>query len=656
MIYHTLFETLNKSPILFIPPSYRDILAGEYTNGQIMNLFMGKYTGKGDKAQELIDKFATASYLKDIARSLLKEELKALRRVIRKGGYISEKDKGFPASHIIDNLQRKGLVVKSRIDNGEVVIAPLEVCLGIPFDRDETAHSLLMAMNRYSSDLIKLMASRLSIPNFGKYHKTMLASIIYREIIKGYSLKVNLLDDRERFLLKTIFMHRGIIEHVELKNIATSKGFSVAQLKSWYSGDNLLQYLTNPFYRRSPESVNGDFEKTIINLILFGIIAVSYRETYDSYWFYVIPTEVMPFIADDFFKEMDEKRAIAEKGMYAEDPDVSISYAGRIVEDIIKVQIACVCGLIETQKQKSEFKKRSIANVANLLNTSEEYVKNLLETFQFYYRAFSQKIDYKTFQMLKTAALNTNYKKSLLTVLRPINRWVYRDKLIQYLINHRGFYQFATEHTESTIVAILKEFTLLGILDTSDDGKRLKPSVLLSEISKDLDFHKTIPLIKADEKPIIVQPNLDVIVPFNVEINAIKKLSEFADLTVLDRMLHFSITQKSLIRAVEHEWDKRRILYFLSTYSSRPVPDVVNQFLEDTIGRAGEVEVTPVSMLIRCKDIGVKGQLLSLKSLELLPVEGTEDYLYIIDADPQTAVKFFRKNGIFAEIKDNKPK
>jgi hypothetical protein len=637
---------------LFIPLSYMDML-NCISHDTKKNLFMDKYAD----AEEYINKFASASNFKDLSRRLHSDELKAVRKIIRNGGYLFEGDKKFPAQSTIERLERNGLAFKTVVDNKSAVVAPLEICLGLPFEKDETAHSLIVAMNRYSSDMIKLMASHIGISQYVKHHKIRLACIVYKEIIKGYPQKINSMNDRERFLLRTIFMRRGIIQHTELKAIARSNGFSVAQAKNWYGSDSILQYLTNPYYRRWPDNIDGDYERTIISLVLSGIIAISYRESYDSYWDYTIPTEVLPFIVEEFFKEMDEKRAAAEKSMYTQQPDIIVSYGGRVVEDIIKIQIACICGLIEEQKQKSEFKKRSIVNAAQMLNVSEEYVKNLLETFHLYRKALSGKVDYNGMEMLKAIALDNEYRKAVCRMLDSMNGWLNHDNLIQYIINHRDFYTFPEEHTKDAISSLIKKLVLLGLLDSSKNGMILRPSSLLLKVL-DRESGMGLPVIKLDKKPIIVQPNLEIIVPFNVEAKALKKLSEFADLVVLDRMLHFSINKKSLIRAVGHDWDKRRILYFLSTYSSRAVPDIVRQFLEDTLSKTGEVEVIPVSMLIQCRGIGVKERLLSLKSIEAKPVEGTEDYLYIpssiIDRNPKDVVKILKKNGIFAEIKEDK--
>ncbi len=642
-----------------VPRTYRDLLC-TLDKDALLSFMRGFF--KGDLAtadlftnrinednlmNSFLDKFSSASYIKGIPDQISKDELKALREIIRKGGFLRPGDKHFPEKSTVDGLVEKKLAFRSDGADGRGVAVPLEICLGLPFDKNEEYRSLMRAMNRYSSDIIKLMAPHLGIPQYNKLHKIRLAAVVYKRIIENYSQYIGSLTDLQKKIIRHIFRRGGFVSNGNLDVWAKANGMKESGgQRSWYGGDYFLDYMSTA-YRRKKEDLS-DLEKALLHPVLSGVVCVSYRETYDSIWHYFIPEEVFPLLAGDFFREMDEKREVARKTMRAAAPDVFVSYSGRVAEDLIKVQIAAACGLVGFVKNKPEFKKRSISDIAGLLNSAECYVENLFRLLGFHPSGMNI-INYSSFDLLKSYLFKYEYVVSLLPILQPFQGWVHMDGLIKYLLNHRDLYRFSASLSENVIESALKDLGMLGLLDISPDGKRAQVAPLLSKMFDSPHF-KSIGVIKGDSRPLIVQPNLELLIPMNTEIKALKKLSEFSDLIVLDKMLHFALSKKSLMRGLDLGWDIKKVITFLSSISSKDVPKTVENFVETCLNKRGEAVVMPSSTLIHCKGLGLKSKILSMRGLKAEGLEGADDYLYISAQSPGEVLRILKKHGIFAEL------
>jgi hypothetical protein len=610
------------------------------------NLFEDQPNKEG-VINSFVDRFTSASFMKGLPDHITRNELQTLRKIIVNGGSLwTDEKQRYPEESMIDVLIERGLVFRIRDTDKDGITVPLEICLGLPFDKDEESRSLLRAMNRYSSDIIKLMASHLGISHYGKLHKIRLAALVYRRIVETYSNHIGALTGLQKEIIRTIFRHGGVISNGDLGHWAKANGMKESEYSSWYGHNHFLYYLSTSFRRN--EKHLSDLEKALLSPILSGVLCVSYRETYDYRWNYFIPGEVFPLLAEDFFREMDEKRDAIRKTMHAVDPDSFISYSGRIVEDMIKVQIAAVCGLVESVKSKPEFKRRSLTHIAGMLQTDDRYVERLLRLIASYPGRLKD-INYDSFDLIKRHVLRYDHNAALLAIIKSIDGWVHTDGLVKYLMNHRGLYQYSASLSENGIEELLKDSGLLGLLDISPDNKKLKTAPFLSMV---LGAHSVKPpsTVKAGARPLIVQPNLELLIPFNTEMKALQKLSGFSDLTILDRMLHFTLSKKSLIRGLDAGWDTRRILYFLSSISSKDIPKTVQNFIETCLHKQGEASVLPSSALIRCRGLGLKEKILSIKGLGAAGLDSADDYLHVTGLSHADAVKILKKNGIFAEL------
>lgn len=597
--------------------------------------------------KRFVDQFTSTTSLKNLPDYLPNDELKALRRIIRNNGFLPESNKHFPERSTIDGLRAKRLAFEVKVADSAGIVVPLEICLGLPFDHDGNERSLLMAMNRYSSDIIKLMASHLGIYNYAKMNKVSLAAVVYKTILENQVRFSQELTDLQKKVFRIIFKFHGVATNKELAAWGASHGMKEAKnQRNWYSGNSFLNYLGSGPDRNV--DYLSEIEKALLVPVLRGLACVSFRVKYDDYWHYFIPSEVFSLLAEDFFREMDEKRIAIESKMFADAPDSYVSYSGRIAEDIIKVQIASACGLVEFIKTSLEFKKKSIADLSTMLNADEHYMARLLLLVG-YHPGGLNSINYDAIDLLRTHILSQKFNIALLPSLKPLREWMHMDHLVHYLLNHRSLYLHTTSQETNHVENLLQEFYLLGLVDISPDGKKVRVTELVSAL---LEAHSVKPAapIKGDSKPLLSQPNLELLIPYNADVKILRKLSEFSDLTVLDRMLHYSLTKKSLMRGLDKGWDVKAVLPFLSSICAKDIPKTVQIFIETSLSKQGEALVMLSSTLIRCKGLGLKEKILSIKGLKAEALEGTEDYLSLNEVSPEDALRILKKNGVFAEI------
>jgi hypothetical protein len=496
--YAEILSNLNEA-------SFSKFMQSYFTGDRTADLFLHD-VNKEHITRRFVDQFTSTASLKNLSDLLPNDELKTLRRIIGNSGYLSDSDKRYPARSSIDGLRAKRLAfeVKGAEKNG--VIVPLEICIGMPFEHDENERSLLMAMNRYSSDIIKLMASHLGIYNYAKMHKNSLAVVVYKTILENHGRFIRELTDPQKKAVRMIIKRHGATANKELEAWGRSQGMKEAKNpRNWYGDNSFLNYLSAVSGRR--EDSLSELERTLLAPVLRGLVCVSFRTKYDSYWHYFIPSEVFPLLAEDFFREMDEKRTATEKKMFAGAPGSFSSYSGRITEDIIKVQIAAACGLVEFVKTNLEFKKKSIADLSELLNADAHYVIRLL-ILAGYHPGGLTSINYHAFDLLRLRVLNDKFNMALLPVLKPLREWMHLDHLVPYLLNHRGLYAHATSYEPAHVENLLKEFCLIGLMDISPDNKKVRVTELVASL---LEAQAVKPLtpIKGDSKPLLAQPNLE---------------------------------------------------------------------------------------------------------------------------------------------------
>ncbi|OPY81735.1 MAG: hypothetical protein A4E65_01006 [Syntrophorhabdus sp. PtaU1.Bin153] len=594
-----------------------------------------------------------ATYLKRALGLLLYNDLRQLRGVARRGAVDPAKEN----SHAIGSLVAKGLAVALAVENEPMVMAPLEVCLAVPFDESEQSISLLQAFNRYPQDMIKSIVLLRGEPVRG--HKIKMATVMYESMVQAYAGAVPLLTPEELDVLRRVFKKGG---RVWLRDVSLWSFQEQPSGRVGYSRDHTSIYAFLNSYQRRNKTVPSPLFQAVLGLITKGFLALYGRDPYYDYdQELFIPAECLSWVAGMFFAEMDRTCIFIEKEMYIEEQPVCVSYGERILDDAGKMQVAAACNLIE-YRADGEPKKISLARIGRLINADEAYVDNLLHVFApyIYSPVYRQPpgTDPGTaapsaHDALVAAAKGNRFSRDILDVLLALSGWMHTNKLAAYLANHPKLYHLTPYLTEAGLTAQFNRFHLCGLLDMSPDRRMVRVSPFARRLLQGQEGD-LIPAVIAgpEEKPLLIQGNLEILVPSNAPISVLRSVSSFAVLTVLDRMLHFILTKASLIAAAERGWDHKRILPYLKDHASAGVPQPVERFIRTVGAKQGEALIAPSVALIRCTGLGMREKLLGMKDIECYSLPGTEEYLCVLKGQPAKIERLLKKKGIFAEVRE----
>jgi hypothetical protein len=648
-----------KIPEIFVPPSYDNLLkdkpmgelsslAQRYLRKNYLNKKLFDDSDGREKILELLHNFFTSvNYIKYIAQGLRPEKLNIIKIIVKKGGAlplerVSNKDMLY-----VKALLNEGLLFIIKRDGRDYLIVPIEICLGIPFSRYEQIDSLLSALNTYPVNLAKLMT-----PAWGinvKSIKLLITAPLYKAIVSNYDTILSHITNDQYKVLKEMFMKGGQISSSSLLGWVqeTDSSYKIKKKSSHYSyypQDPIESFLDYP--RTDVVFEGGRIYNALWELIIKGVVCFHKMEQYHYNIYYYIPSEIAKPVSDFFLKQMDEEFERLTQKLYTLEPKNIVSNSGRIYDDLIKIQIAVACDLLERTK-KDEFKKRSLVNLKNLLNICFlhfKYKGKDLYTLK--------QIEYNTLEILRIFLLNNRRIHSLLSSMKTYKpQWMNRNIFISSLFSHKDFLNIRNLFTCSDLEDIIKDFILVGVLDASPSGDKIRLSSLFNSLFQK-ESSPLVPLISAREKPLIIQPNLELLIPFNVEIKIIKEISVFADLTVVDKMLHFIINRESLMRAFDNRWDSEKIKKHLRSLSSIDIPHPVETFINTIDSKKGEAEVISCNALIRCTGLGIKEKILSLKGLkglELFSLDGLDDYVLVRGRYAEEVINFLKNRGIFAE-------
>nr|WP_232345209.1 helicase-associated domain-containing protein [Paenactinomyces guangxiensis] len=104
-----------------------------------------------------------------------------------------------------------------------------------------------------------------------------------------------------------------------------------------------------------------------------------------------------------------------------------------------------------------------------------------------------------------------------------------------------------------------------------------------------------------DELPFYVQPDLEVLVPFTFPYTKRYQLAKFADFMGGDQYLHYEINEGSIRRACQLGQSLPEIIHLLVEWSCFPLPEIVQQQIENWAGQFQGVLLEPV-VLVHTRD------------------------------------------------------
>lgn len=154
--------------------------------------------------------------------------------------------------------------------------------------------------------------------------------------------------------------------------------------------------------------------------------------------------------------------------------------------------------------------------------------------------------------------------------------------------------------------------------------------------SEDLFKSRTddeLPPISYEGDYLIVQPNLDIVVPPDFRLSDFYTLNKFASITSLDVMSTLTITKESIRQALDQGVSGESILEFLTKRSRQPLPETVKHLIEECTESHGGISLGAVGGYIYVEDPILLAELLSYKKLKTLIREIVDEKLVLLNPD-----------------------
>ncbi len=654
---------------LAIPPTYQEILADK-TRAELISFYKNSFAASANNKidhigltlekiiKKLILKLDNSHFLRQLTTDILtNKEYQRLEAIILNNGRLEINR--LDNDDVLDRLIGYGFLFISNLNKKSTLIVPLELCLTIPITKDNHITSLMAFLNNSSFNTIKTLAEFWNIPT--SKNKLTISIILYKKMLSNYKKSFLKLSELQVNILKLIYYNGKRISDIKLYTLIdhTLNETDNDRLYYYYNHETLYHFFTADMNSKKMLDLRlTDLQKKLINLVAKGFLTyinISMRELVTIEL--IIPNEAVHFLNEAFDSKLKQKRLTLAKEMLSPPPDKIVSYSGRILDDFIKLQVAIICELIEVT-QKGEIKKRNLNQLIKLLAVDQVYLFNLLRLLKFDLNHDRQVIldiiDHNGLETIQKHLFSQNvYFEKTLALLTTMEDWLKKDVLKLYLANHQELMGINSFDFHSKIDSFFDECVLLGILDRSGKNDIIKPSHLLRQL-----FEKELPafpIIKAETKPLVIQPNLEILLPFNTEGWLIENINQFCELIILDKMLHFKLSKESLMKGFEQNWTVQKVKDFFFDYASTEIPGLVDNFLNTIGGKKGEASIIPCSAIIKCTGLGIKEKILALKDLQAFELEGTEDYLVIPVKTSSELIKILKKKGIFAEQETSFP-
>ncbi len=589
----------------------------------------------------------------------------------------------------IQALVQAGLALRLEVEGRESYVLPFEVLLqaaavaGVEPGKDD---SLLIYFHGRSKEMLGRLAERGGFKP-GPGRKVDLIREYYAYLGDRFKPELKTMDDRRLAMLRELLREGGIGDPLNLFDDDDAPGRGPlgrqAGASAWagtFGFDRILWggYSWMGQHRESPE------QEAALDLVARGFV-IPWTDPMGRLG--VIPilsSEAFPAVRDYFVAEMRTKLAAAEKGLAATAPRGPIaSYADCVLEDILKLRVAVACGRVEFKKAGA-LSRRSIKAVAGLVGAPEDYVEHHLRDLELEFPegggvarltgGVVHPVEHWRKRALKPLPL-----KAMLKVMDGLRGWQKRDVLESCLDNHpeAAPWMFRPKreiddpiHKTPALTAgyLLDVCYWYGLIEAANGGEKMRPTGLAGRIDE-AERDPAWNVIKAKDRPVRVQANLELLVPLTAEPGLFAPPAEFAELAGIDRMVRFVLTRESLIRGLDAGWTPETILAWMERpYAegkrgaggkdkggggeAAEIPATVREFVASTGRRKGEAAVVPCQALIRCEGIGVKERILALAGVDAAKLEGAEDapYLAVFQPPPGELVALLKKKKIYADI------
>jgi len=108
--------------------------------------------------------------------------------------------------------------------------------------------------------------------------------------------------------------------------------------------------------------------------------------------------------------------------------------------------------------------------------------------------------------------------------------------------------------------------------------------------------------LRCEARHFVVQPNLEVITPPDLDLHTFYRLNEFSNMKAVDVMSTLVVTRDSLREGMDKGLRGEDVLQFLTEHSQQEVPETVRHLIRECSDKHGELDMGVTSGYIRVAD------------------------------------------------------
>jgi hypothetical protein len=571
----------------------------------------------------------------------------------------------------LDALVKTGLVLRRDFDGRPGFVLPFEVLFHastLPDPERPVEDRLLAYLARLNKDKLVVLASRAGYSP-SQVRKVDLLREYYSRIGDRFEAELKAFDERRLSMLEELLRRGGRGSLLTLDDEFEPAKNRQSSASAWSGAFGFDLLLTGAFGWGHPRRETPG-QTAAFDLVARGFV-VPWVDLTRSWGMVprapLLSAESTPYVMAHVQHRMEARLPEAARKLPAPAPRGPVaSYADRILDDLLKLQVAVACGLVEVNKS-GLVSRRALKTIAALIGAPEPYVDGHLAALALRYPQGGGKallaggVKYPA-EILRRTVLEPAVTSAAFRVLSELDGWMGRRELAEFIDNHpkAAPWHFVDKKTtaedpdprgvELTGDLIIEILIRFGLLEAAEEAKKVR----LTGLADRLDAAERDPSwrpLAAKEQPVRVQPNLDILVPLNAAPGLFEAASAFADLAVLDRMVRFVLTKESLMRGLDAGWTPEAILAWLEK-PGRELPSTVREFVASIGRKKGEAAVLPCLALVRCDGLGVKEKILGMPGIEAAKLEGAEDapFLAVFHPAPGELVALLKKKKIFAEL------
>jgi hypothetical protein len=613
------------------------------------------------------------SDLTGIIATLSPEVLDFLHRQIDQGGIFKSSDLTPSDQNIVKTLRAKNLCFS--VCQGEVpyLAIPLELCFAYCeiFRFDSPSSLVQLAYRHYSVSFMRYAVNCI-------HNKRLSAKNKMETAVAGVGwmlthLRKNCLRQLENnFALFMLLLHRNSpISYWELR---TGVGQKDDQVDSYI----FFEVLREPgiSWRRERTS---PFQESLLRLIAEGIVGLIYPYHFGEPSF-VLSQEARVILRQPLAEMMEAKQNHLIKEMATSEPPEFVSFTSQVLHDIERLQVAVACGMVEYTKTM-DLKIQSAKAISQCMDLCPSYLGGIfnallantlpspqeqdLEDGELEVASRSlalspalalppeEKLNLTPYSLLSNFSGKAKPWFPFLAALSKTTGWIKKSTCMQLfaLIFHPHNTPFMEE---KYLDGFCFDLHCLGFLEADNSISVMRATPLLQQLVGEAEGSgnclKTAysDLLSQSDRPIIVQPNFELLLPIRCERKLFGEVGKFAEVTKIDQMVTFQLTSESIVGAGEKGVTPRAILLFLQNHAKAEIPSAVSTLLASLEKRMGEAMVHGIGCAVKCANHTVKAKIIGLKEFDILEGDFDSDTLLIKNQWPHEVVKILKKNKILA--------